>query len=158
MAKGTIVRFKIRGIEVYALTWQDCRVDTFRSGGKGGQNQNKVESGVRITHEPSGAVGEARDSRDQPINKRAALERMVNSDKFRQFVAAKMEPILGYNPLLPKLRGVAQKGEKIRSYDGGSGLVKDHRSGRSYPFADIINGKLELIHDDIARKGVKGDG
>lgn len=67
----------------FSVTIKDCRVDTFRSGGKGGQNQNKVESGVRVVHPPSGAVGEARDSRDQLQNKRAAFRRMADSDTFR---------------------------------------------------------------------------
>jgi protein subunit release factor B len=67
----------------FSITLKDCRVDTFRAGGKGGQNQNKVESGVRITHEPSGAVGEARDSRDQLHNKRAAFKRMAESKQFQ---------------------------------------------------------------------------
>lgn len=46
-----------------SVSIKDCRVDTFRAGGPGGQRQNKVSSGVRIIHEPSGAVGEARDER-----------------------------------------------------------------------------------------------
>jgi hypothetical protein len=68
---------------LFSVSIDDCRVDTFRSGGKGGQNQNKVESGVRIVHPPSGAVGEARDSRDQLQNKRAAWKRMISSVKFK---------------------------------------------------------------------------
>ena len=50
-----------------------CRVDTFRSGGKGGQHQNKRNSGVRLTHLPTGVVVTARASRSQLRNKRAAL-------------------------------------------------------------------------------------
>lgn len=69
-----------------SVTLADCRVDTFRSGGKGGQNQNKRETGVRVVHEPSGAVGEARDERSQLQNKRMALRRMADSAKFRLWV------------------------------------------------------------------------
>lgn len=43
--------------KLFSVILGDCRVDTFRSGGKSGQHQNKTESGVRITHELSGAVG-----------------------------------------------------------------------------------------------------
>jgi protein subunit release factor A len=68
---------------VLTVTLDDCRVDTFRAGGKGGQNQNKVASGVRVTHEPSGSVGEARDSRSQLQNKRAAFGRMARTRTFR---------------------------------------------------------------------------
>lgn len=70
---------------LFRMTAKDFKWDTFRSGGKGGQNQNKVESGVRCTHEPSGAVGTARDSRDQHRNRKAAFLRCVNSEKFRKW-------------------------------------------------------------------------
>ena len=74
---------------LFSVSIKDCRVDTFRSGGKGGQNQNKVESGVRVVHEPSGAVGEGRDSRDQLQNKRNAFRRMAESQQFRSWVQLK---------------------------------------------------------------------
>jgi ribosome-associated protein len=53
-----------------------CRVDTFRSGGRGGQHQNVTESGVRLTHLPSGIVVTARDERSQHRNKTIALDRL----------------------------------------------------------------------------------
>lgn len=65
-----------------SVTIHDCRVDTFRSGGKGGQNQNKRDTGVRVVHEPSGAVGESREERSQLQNKRAAFKRMSEHVKF----------------------------------------------------------------------------
>lgn len=68
---------------LFSITKKDFRIDTFRSGGKGGQNQNKVESGVRITHIESGAVGESRNFRDQPQNKKEALRRLVASKEFQ---------------------------------------------------------------------------
>lgn len=68
---------------VLSVSLKDCRVDTFRSGGKGGQNQNKVESGVRVTHGPSGASGESREHREQLRNKRAAFARMARSPRFQ---------------------------------------------------------------------------
>jgi hypothetical protein len=68
---------------LFSVTKKDLIRQTFRSGGKGGQNQNKVESGVRFIHPPSGARGEARDSRDQFRNERAAFERLVASKEFK---------------------------------------------------------------------------
>jgi peptide chain release factor len=53
-----------------------CRIDTFRAGGKGGQHQNTTESGVRLTHLPSGIVVTAREERSQHRNRRVALERL----------------------------------------------------------------------------------
>lgn len=55
---------------------KDFRVDTFRSGGPGGQNQNKVASGVRITHLETGLSSECREHRDQPRNKAAAFQKL----------------------------------------------------------------------------------
>lgn len=70
---------------LFSVTKKDFRVDTFRAGGKGGQHQNKTESGVRITHIESGAVGEARDNRDQHSNKMAAFKRCTESKKFKNW-------------------------------------------------------------------------
>jgi len=53
-----------------------CRVDTFTAGGKGGQHQNRTESGVRITHLPTGVVVIAREERSQHRNRAVALDRL----------------------------------------------------------------------------------
>ena len=53
-----------------------CRVDTFGAGGPGGQHQNKTESGVRLTHHPSGVVVTCREKRSQHRNKALALKRL----------------------------------------------------------------------------------
>lgn len=73
-----------------SLTKKDFRVDTFAAGGPGGQHQNKTQSGVRITHLESGAVGEARDERVQSQNKNLALERLVKHPKFRLWLNRKV--------------------------------------------------------------------
>ena len=57
---------------ILSVTPADCELQTFRSGGSGGQNQNKRDTGVRWIHPPSGARGEARDERSQLQNKRLA--------------------------------------------------------------------------------------
>jgi protein subunit release factor A len=69
--------------KVFSVTIKDCRVDTFTCGGKGGSGKDTSNNGVRITHPPSGAVGEARDSRYQHQNKRAAWVRMGKSPAFQ---------------------------------------------------------------------------
>jgi protein subunit release factor A len=54
----------------------ECRVETFRAGGPGGQHQNKTESAVRLTHLPSGIGVTARESRSQHRNRQIALARL----------------------------------------------------------------------------------
>jgi protein subunit release factor B len=54
----------------------ECRVETFRAGGPGGQHQNKTESGVRLTHLPTGISVTARESRSQHRNRKTALARL----------------------------------------------------------------------------------
>ena len=68
---------------LFSVTKRDLTRQTFRSGGKGGQNQNKRDTGVRWIHEPSGARGEARDQRSQGQNERAAFLRLVKSPLFQ---------------------------------------------------------------------------
>lgn len=72
---------------LFSVTLADCEVQTFRSGGKGGQNQNTRDTGVRIIHTASGARGEARDERSQLQNKKLAFRRMAESVMFRAWVA-----------------------------------------------------------------------
>lgn len=71
---------------ICSVSIKDCRVDTFRAGGKGGQHQNKTSSGVRVTHPPSGAVGESREFASQLQNKKTAFRRMVESKPFKIWV------------------------------------------------------------------------
>ena len=71
---------------LFSVTEKDLIIQTFHSGGPGGQNQNKRETGVRITHKESGAIGEARDSRNQLENKRSAMKRMTETPKFKLWV------------------------------------------------------------------------
>lgn len=72
---------------MFSVKLADCEVQTFRSGGKGGQNQNVRDTGVRIIHHPSGARGESREERSQLQNKRTAFKRMVGTAAFRVWVA-----------------------------------------------------------------------
>jgi len=71
---------------LFSVTKKDLGIQTFRSGGKGGQHQNKTDSGVRIVHKASGATGESREHRSQYQNKRAAFKRMVGSSQFQGWI------------------------------------------------------------------------
>ncbi len=67
---------------LYSLTKKDFKLQTFRSGGPGGQHQNKRNTGVRIIHPDSGAVGESREHKSQLQNRKAAFKRLVEHANF----------------------------------------------------------------------------
>lgn len=73
--------------KILTVTAKDCELQTFRAGGKGGQNQNKRSTGVRWIHHPSGARGECREHRTQWQNKKTAWKRMAEDPKFRYWIA-----------------------------------------------------------------------
>lgn len=72
--------------KIISLTKKNFRIDTFRSGGPGGQNQNKRSTGVRIVHQASGAVGESREHRTQLENKKAAFKRLTEHPKMHVWI------------------------------------------------------------------------
>jgi hypothetical protein len=79
---------------LFSITRKDFDVQTFCSGGPGGQHQNKTESGVRIVHRESGAVGECRTERSQHANKKNALRLLISSAKFKIWHARKVYNLL----------------------------------------------------------------
>lgn len=66
---------------------RDCDLDFFIASGPGGQHRNKVETGVRLTHRPSGTIVTATERRSQSANREAAFERMAARLKALQYVA-----------------------------------------------------------------------
>lgn len=89
---------------IFSVTKKDFIIETFRSGGKGGQNQNKVETGVRIKHPESGSVGESRTHRTQLQNKKEAFRRLVDSEKFQNWLRVKCAVMeQGFNDLEEKV-------------------------------------------------------
>ena len=87
---------KGRGELLFSVTKDDFEIQTFRAGGKGGQNQNKVNSGVRLIHKASGARGEARDQRTYEANRKAAFRRLIETNTFRAWHKIETARRLGY--------------------------------------------------------------
>lgn len=109
---------------LFSVTKDDCEWQYFRSGGKGGQNQNKVNSGARCIHHPSGARGEARDSRDQLTNRRSAFLRMTNTKEFEVWHKLECARRLGkksVDELVDQM--MAEENILIEGCDGGTWFV-----------------------------------
>jgi peptide chain release factor 2 len=103
---------------------KDLRVDTFRSGGAGGQNVNKVSSAVRITHIPSGIVVQCEIERSQLMNKATCMEMLADKLMQKKLEARdeKMKSIVGEQKNI-------EWGSQIRSYVFCPyTMVKDHRT------------------------------
>ena len=78
---------------LFSIGKNDFTIQTFKSGGKGGQHQNTTDSGVRIIHKESGAVGLSRDGRSQYQNKKMAFQRLTSSGKFKIWLNRKVNEI-----------------------------------------------------------------
>jgi peptide chain release factor 1 len=102
---------------------EDLQVDVMRSGGPGGQHQNKTESGVRITHLPTGIVVNCRDERSQHKNKTKAM-RILRSRLFEQIEEkARSERDHARRTLI----GSGDRSQRIRTYNFPQNRVTDHR-------------------------------
>jgi protein subunit release factor A len=126
---------------LFSVTIKDCDVQSFRAGGKGGQHQNKTESGIRIVHPPSGAVGESRETRSQLTNKRAAFTRMAQSAKFQKWTREKA----GVVAVQTSARDYSGYGARyLRTYDFMDRQIKDHETGHTRHDVDnVMNGDID---------------
>lgn len=120
---------------LFTVTRKDLDIQTFCSGGPGGQHQNKTASGVRIVHKESGAVGESRTQRSQSQNKKIALQNLAKSTKFKIFLNRKVNEVIQGKTIEQKVEEALQV--KTLKYE-----VKDeHDRWIEIPFEKI--GQLE---------------
>lgn len=125
----------------------ELQIDTFRSGGAGGQHVNKTESAIRITHLPTGLVVECQDERSQYKNKDRAMK-LLRSRLYQQQKEKQEERRAG---LRRDQVGTGDRSGRVRTYNFPQGRLTDHRIGfTSYKLEQIMNGDLDEVVDALA--------
>ena len=124
----------------------DLQIDTYRSGGAGGQHVNKTESAIRITHLPTGLVVECQDERSQHKNKDKAMK-VLRSRLYEMVQQEQNEAIASDRKAQV---GTGDRSERIRTYNYPQGRVTDHRIGLTlYKIEQILNGDLDEVIDGL---------
>ena len=124
----------------------DLQIDTYRSGGAGGQHVNKTESAIRITHIPTGLVVQCQDERSQHKNRDKAM-RVLKSRLLELYRSRAAEAEADERK---SQVGTGDRSERIRTYNFPQGRITDHRIGLTlYKLEAFIDGDMDEVIDAL---------
>jgi len=144
-AASVVVMPEAQDVEV-EINPDDLRIDVYRAGGHGGQNVNKVETAIRITHIPTGIVVQCQDERSQFKNKQKAMK-ILRTRLYDNMVQQRDSEIAAKRKTMVRS---GDRSDKIRTYNFPQNRVTDHRINYTiYDLHSVLDGNLDDLLEQL---------